>query len=118
MAAPYSEDLRTRVLLEVDKKKLALKEIVQLFNIDQKTVYRWRKRREKTGNVRPIKDFQLGHSHKITDLEVFRTFVINNPDLTTKEMAAKWGNISAVTIRRALKKINFSFKKNSWIIKS
>src|SRR5258708_25605793 len=118
MAAPYSEDLRIRVRAEFDKKKLPIKDIVQLFNIDQKTVYRWRKRREKTGNIHPIKGFQLGHSHKITDLESFRIFVTNNPDLTTKEMAIKWGNVSAITIRRSLKKINFTFKKNNWIIKN
>lgn len=118
MAAPYSEDLRIRVLAEYDKKQLAVKEISKLFNVDEKTVYRWRKHREKTGNVSPIKNFQKGHSHKITDLVEFQTFVEANPDLTTKEMAAQLGNISAITVRRTLKKIKFTFKKNNWIIKN
>ena len=118
MAVPYSEDLRIRVLREFDKKTLKIQEIAQLFNVDPKTIYRWRQRREKTGNIHPKKGFQQGHSHKITDLESFRIFVINNPDLTTKEMAAKWGNVGASTIRRNLKKINFTFKKNSWLTKN
>ena len=118
MAAPYSEDLRTRVLAEYDKKKLAIKEISQLFNVNEKTVYRWRKQREKTGTVSPIRGFQKGHSHKITDIAKFQTFVEENPDLTTKEMAAQLGNISPITVRRTLKKIKFTFKKNNWIIKN
>ena len=118
MPAPYSKDLRERVLMEFDKKNLPIKEISQLFDVDPKTIYRWRQRRIKTGNILPIKGFQQGHSHKITDLESFRIFVTNNPDLTTKEMAAKWGNVGASTIRRSLKKINFTFKKNSWATKS
>ena len=118
MAAPYSEDLRIRVLAEYDKKKLAIKDISKLFNVDEKTIYRWRKRREKTGNVSPIKNFQKGHNHKITDLVEFQIFVEQNPDLTTKEMAAQLGNVSPITIRRTLKKINFTFKKNNWIIEN
>ena len=118
MAAPYSEDLRIRVLTEFDKKKITVKDIIELFNVDRKTIYRWRKRREKTGNVKAITGFQIGHSNKIVNLEDFRFFVINNPDLTIKEMAVKWGNVSPSTIRRALIKINFTFKKNSWIIKN
>jgi transposase len=118
MAAPYSEDLRIRVLAEFDKKKLTIEEIKTLFNVDRKTIYRWRKRRTETGTISPIKNFQKGHSHKITDLEKFRIFVTNNSDLTTKEMAAIWGNITPYSIGRYLKKINFTFKKNSWIIKN
>jgi len=118
MAAPYSEDLRIRVMAEYDKKRLSIKDIIKLFNVDRKTIYRWRKRREETGNIKPIKDFQRGHSHKITDLEKFEKFVINNPDLTTKEMADQWGDVSFSTIRRSLKKINFTFKKNNLTTKN
>jgi transposase len=118
MPAAYSEDLRIRVLAEFDKKQLKISEIVSLFNIDQKTIYRWRKQRKDVGNISPKKNYQNGHSHKITDLESFQMFVVNHSDLTTKEMAIQWGNISATTIRRWLKKMNFTFKKNSSITKN
>jgi len=118
MAAPYSMDLRERVLAEFDKNEKAIKNIAEIFNVDEKTIYRWRKRRKETGNTQPIMKYQKGHSNKIVDLESFRTFVKNNSDLTTQEMADKLGYVSATTIRRNLKKINFTFKKNNSVIKN
>ena len=32
---------------------MSMKNISEVFNIDEKTLYRWRKMREKTGNVKP-----------------------------------------------------------------
>jgi transposase len=41
MAAPYSVDLRERVLTEHDKGKLKKYEIAELFKVDLKTIYNW-----------------------------------------------------------------------------
>jgi transposase len=114
----YSMDLRERVIEAVNKGIWQLKEIAKLFNINVKTIYKWRKNLEKTGTVAPKTGFQKGHSHKITDLDAFKNFIKENPDLTLKEMAQKFGNVSPASIRRALKKINFTRKKNNSAIKN
>ena len=107
----YSMDLRKRIIDEVNSKTMLLKDIAKLYKVDAKTIYRWRQRLEKNGSYKAITGYQKGHSHKITDLEKFKNFVSNNPDLTLKEMAKSWGNVSARTIERSLKKINFTSKK-------
>lgn len=112
-AHSYSIDLRERVIEAVNKGIWQLKEIAEFFNINVKTIFKWRKKLELTGTLAPETGFAKGHSHKITDLDEFKNFVKNNPDLTLKEMAEKWGNISPATIGRTLKKINFTLKKNN-----
>jgi transposase len=114
----YSIDLRERVIEAVNKGIWQLKEIAKFFNINVKTIYKWRKILEITGTLAPKTGFEQGHSHKITNLDEFKNFVTENPDLTLKEMAQKWGNVSPQTIGRSLKKINFTLKKNNLAIKS
>lgn len=114
----HSKDLRKRVIDTVNQKVLQLGEIAVLFQINVRTIYDWRKQFEKTGNIEAKTGFHKGHSHKITDLEKFKKFVEENPDLTLKEMAEKWGDISPKTIDRTLKKIGFTFKKNNSDTKS
>jgi transposase len=107
----YSIDLRERVIEAVNKGIWQLKEIAKLFNINVKTIYKWRKKLETTGTLAPKTGFEQGHSHKITNLNEFKNFIKENPDLTLKEMAQKWGDVSSASIGRALKKINFTRKK-------
>jgi transposase len=113
----YSMDLKTRIMNEVQTGTLQLNEIAKLFKVDVKTIYRWRKRLHETNNFEAIVGYQKGHSHKITDLKLFEEFVKNNSDLTSTEMAKKWGNVEKTTIQRALKKIGFTLKKNNSFIK-
>ncbi len=114
----YSMDLRERVIEAANKGIWQLKEIAKLFNINVKTIYKWRKKLETTGTVAPKTGFQKGHSHKIINLDEFKNFIQENPDLTLKEMAQKLGNVSPTAIGRALKKINFTRKKNNSAIKN
>jgi len=109
----YSIDLRARIMAEVDKKSMRLNNIALLFKVNVKTIFRWRNQLKNTGSFAAKTNFQKSHECKIKDLELFKHFVEENSDLTLKEMAAKWGNVSSHTIHRTLKKINFSFKKNN-----
>lgn len=118
MPAAYSIDLRKRVVSEINKANLPLKDISVLFNVNVKTIYIWRKNLKLTGSIAPKSGFHKGHSHKITNLEDFKKFIQENSDLTLKAMAEKWGNVSQKTIYRAMKKINFTFKKNNFAIKN
>ena len=106
----YSMDLRKRVMDALDsgmKKSV----ICKIFNICYQTIYNWIKRKEKTGDVQPITNFQNGHSHAIKDLEEFKRFISTHADLTQEEMARKL-NVSPATIGRYLNKIRVTRKKN------
>lgn len=113
----YSLDLRKRVIAMVSAGTM-LKDIAILFNVNLKTIYKWRKQFEEIGNFAPKTGYQRGHSHKIVDFDAFKNFVKENSDLTLKEMAEKFGNVSPQTIMRGMRRINFTFKKNNLDIKN
>jgi len=110
MARPYSYDLRQKAVEAVLKGAKRV-EVSKLFGMSIRTVKRWLKMWLESGDYRPKKNDQKGHSAKLTDLERFRQFVEANPGLTQKEMGAILG-VSHTTIGQALKKINFTRKKN------
>jgi len=104
MARPYSYDLRQKAV-EAVLNGAKLVEVSELFGI------RWLKMWSESGDYRPKQNYQKGHSAKITDLEGFRQFVEANQGLTQKEMGVILG-VSHTTVGQALKKINFTRKKN------
>jgi transposase len=118
MAAPYSVDLRERVLAALDEKKLKRYEIAKQFKVDPKTIYNWDQLRTDTGKIEAKSGYQKGHSHKITDTEKFKSFIAENPNSSLKELSRKWGNVSSTTIGVKLHEIGFTVKKNSGDTKS
>ena len=111
MPAPYSYDLRKKVLDAIDdgmSKTVASK----IFKISRNTINLWLARREETGDYRAKVGYQQGYGAKITDLESFREFAQHQASKTQKEMAQAWPEkISDVTMGKALKKLNFTRKK-------
>lgn len=110
MARAYSEDLRERVM-HLTKKGESAKEISKILNIGLSTIYTWKKKYKKDGNLTPKKMWQNGYGHKVKDLEDFKKFSLKNQGLTCVQLAEKWGNISAKTIRKWLLRIGFTRKK-------
>lgn len=111
----YDYDLRKVVMKAVDEGK-TFKEISEQYGIDRKTIYRWRMNRKNRGNFKAKEVYVRGPSPKIKDLEKLKVFIINNKNKTLKELANLWFEpISGESIRRALKKINFTYKKNFWL---
>lgn len=112
MPAPYSYDLRRKVIEAIDggmKKTEASK----IFRISRNTINLWLQRREETGDYRADAGYQRGYEAKIPDLEKFKEFARKHGSQTQKEMAQAWqGKISDKTIGKALKKIGFTRKKN------
>lgn len=106
----YSEDLRARVLAAIDNGEKQY-HVAEQFSITDKTIYLWVKQRKDRGHIKPITHYQRGHSHKITNLEQFKVFVIQNSSMSTKELALSWGNIGVTTIKKALRLIGFTRKK-------
>lgn len=113
MAAPYSVDLRERVLAECDKKVLKRYKIAALFQVTVRTIYTWVTTRDLTGEIEPKNGYQKGHSHKITDTEKFKSFIADNKNSTLKELGEKWGGVTASTIGKKLHDIGFTVKKNN-----
>lgn len=112
MPRPYSYDLRKKVIEAIDggmKKTQASK----IFKISRNTINLWLNKREETGDYQAKKGYQQGYGAKIQDLDKFKEFARKHGSQTQKEMAAAWeGEISDLTIGKALRKIGFTRKKN------
>lgn len=112
MSNAYSYDLRKKVIEAIELNGMKKSEVSQLFGISRNTIDLWLKRKKATGDFRPKSYTPPGHSQRITDWEKFRSFAVQNAELTQKQMADLWdGEISERTISRALKKIGFTRKK-------
>lgn len=112
MPRPYSEDLREKVLKVFDEGKMKIKKICEMLNIDEKTLYWWRKRREETGSVKAASGYQNGHSHKIKNINEFSKFMEENHDVTIDRIIEKFGNMCKKTAYNYLKKVRYTHKKN------
>ena len=116
---PLSVDLRERVIAAVDKgmpKVTAAK----TFGVSRRVVYNWLDLRRKTNSLDPKTGYQKGHSHKITDWDQFKLFAEKNKHKTVKKMIVEWEKqnnftMSESVMERALKKINYTSKKNIWV---
>lgn len=112
MPAPYSYDLRTKVIQAIDGG-MGKTKASKIFQISRNTINLWLRKRDEIGDYRAEKGYQRGYEPKIADLEEFKHFARKHGSQTQKEMAQAWqGKISDKTIGKALKKIRFTRKKN------
>lgn len=113
---PLSVDLRKRVMAEVDAGK-HINEVAKTFKVGSRTIYGWLALRKQTGSLSPKIGYQNGHSHKITDWDLFRKFAEKHRLCSGPKMAEEWKKLTGVdvsdnVIYRALEKINYTSKKN------
>lgn len=112
MPSPYSVDLREKALAAVNNGARK-SDVSRMFNISRNTLDLWIKRAAATGSVAPKTYVRRGPAPKIQDLDEFRQFVAEHRHLTARELAEAWPEpISDVTIGLALKRINFTRKKD------
>lgn len=112
MPIPYSYDLRKKVIDALDEG-MSKTEASRIFRISRNTINLWLRKREQTGDYKAEVGYQKGYNPKITDLGKFEQFAQVYGSLTQKEMAEKWAEkISDRTIGKALKKLNYTRKKN------
>lgn len=117
MPAPYSCDLRDRVINHYDKHK-NINKTMEEFNVCYSTIYDWIKLKKETGSLNPKVGYQKGYGHKIPNLSVLEDLVNDNSSLTLLEISEKLGNnISIMTVSRGLKKLNLTNKKKHMGIK-
>ncbi len=114
MAIPLSIDLRKRVIAAIELG-LSRKEAAKTFQITESVISKWHSLKTKTGSLEAKKNYQKGHSHKITNEEEFKKFVLANRNDSLRALAEKHGSASDTTIGRAMKKIGFTKKKDIWV---
>ncbi|EAM49793.1 hypothetical protein CwatDRAFT_2547 [Crocosphaera watsonii WH 8501] len=111
MPAPYSYDLRTKVINAIDEG-MTKTQASRLFGISRNTINLWLKKKEETGSYKAKVGYQKGYNRKIKDLDNFKQFVQIHGSKTQEEMAEIWPTpVSDRTIGKALKKIGYTRKK-------
>ena len=110
MPAPYSEDLRQKVIAAVDRGERKT-DVSRMFNISRNTLNLWLARQAETGSCRS-KERVTKPKTKINDWEKFREFIKQYGEKTQIETAKLWGEgVTQQNISDARKKIGVSRKK-------
>jgi transposase len=109
MAAPYSQDLRDRVLAAYDRG-MTTKKIAEVFAVSPAWARSIKQRRRETGRTTPL---PMGGATVIKiDRARLAELVREQPDATLKELRDRLGiRCAESAICMALKKLGFSFKK-------
>lgn len=117
MPAPYSMDLRTRVVEACDELGLSDVEAAETFRIGEATVRRWRRLVREKGTVAPL-PHNGGPDPKVfgEDEQLVRTLLRERPDMTIQELRDEWAkrtekNGSRSAMVRALGRLGISLKK-------
>ena len=109
MAAPYSQDLRDRVLRAYDRG-MKTKQIAETFGVSSSWARRVKQRRRETGETAHRRMGSPGVT--IVDRDRLAALVGEHPDATLAELREYLGVRCALsTVCMALKKMGLSFKK-------
>lgn len=110
MAAPYSDDLRDRVLSAYDRG-MKTKQIAEVFQVSPAWARRIKQCRRETGRVRPLPTG--GKRFQKIDPVLLAELVEQQPDATLKELRERLGVQCALSsVWNALDRIRLTFKKN------
>ena len=113
MAAPFSMDLRTRVLRDSDAG-LSSKELAERYHVSRAFVDALKQRRRETGAFAPLPQTKFRRrALATTDLERLAALIAARPDATLEEIRrALRTSAGLTTIWRALNQLDLTFKKN------
>lgn len=110
--APYSMDLRTRVLLDRDAG-LKTEDVAVKYRVSRAWVDRLVQRRRETGEIAPRKQTRFRSRALAGQEERLRELVTAKPDRTLVELrAALPTSASLAAIWRALDRLDLTYKKN------
>lgn len=119
MPSPYSTDLRERVVRAWETGQGTQAELAALFDVTEKTIRNWLKRKRESGTVEPLPmGGARGEPLIDADGEQFiREYVQDIPSITMAELAEAYGEqrevtVSQDTVRRAVKRLGFTKKKS------
>ena len=122
MGAPYSQDLRLRVLAAIDggMSKMAAH---KTFGISRSTLDDWLHLREQTGVVQANTNYQRGPVPALSDTPAVRAFVQRHQHRTLAQMALAWEKeaeqrLSCMTFSSTLRRLGYTRKKRAISTKS
>lgn len=109
---PYSDDLRQRVLWDVDLG-MSIQAVSEKYRVTPQFVRKLRRRRDETGQIGPLKT-RPGPKPKLADfLQKLVEWVQADPDLTLKKLCQKLPiQVSQVTVWKSLRQLGFTLKKS------
>jgi transposase len=111
MAAPYSMDLRTRVLADCDAG-MDTSDVAKKYTVSPAWVYRLLQRRRETGEVRPRKGCPGPKPKLQAEHDRLRQVAQAEPDLSASEYRDRLGcPCSVLTVWRCLRRLGLTFKK-------
>ena len=111
--APYSMDLRMRVLRDADAG-LSSNELAVKYSVSRAWVDRLKQRRRETGEVTPRKQTTF-RRRTLTDQQAHRlvALITAQPDATLAELRAALPTTAAIsTLWRTIDRLGFTVKKN------
>lgn len=116
MGAPYSEDLRRRVLAAVDGG-LGKWRVHQVFGVSRSTIDDWLALRAETGGVK-AKRYDRGRAPLVADTPELRTFLAAHEGKTLAQLALAWEAeqeqpVSVKTFHKTLQRLGYTRKKNA-----
>lgn len=123
MTRALPKEEREKIVLAYNNELATAVELAKIFNIAERTVYKYLRQLKETGDLAPYK--QPGRPPIITDsiLDIINNIVSNNPDGTLddyKTILEKETGISVtiVTIHNACKELDLRRKKKVSLLKS
>ena len=113
MAAAYSMDLRTRVLIDADAGLMS-KELAERYHVSRAWVDALKQRRRETGAFAPYPQTKFRRRALATaEMDHLAALVAARPDATLAELRDALRTMAGVTtIWRAVKQLDLTFKKN------
>jgi transposase len=114
----YSMDLRIRVMADVDGG-MAIKDAADKYKVSTDWIGKLKRLRQETGSIAPRQQ-RVSHATKLDAvLPRLEQFVKDRPDATLKELRDQLGlSVGISTIWRALKRLQYTFKKKSYTLPS
>ena len=109
MPRSYSQDLREKLMSQLESGRLTQRQAGELFSVSPRTIGRWLRRYRATGSYA-----RLPNTHRlpvIQGLDSFREKALSRPDQTQSGLAEFYGASRSV-IHRALRREGISYKKN------
>ncbi len=115
MGAPYSKDLRLRVLAALDNG-MSKWRAHQTFKVSRSTIDDWLKLREKTGKIEATINYHRGPAPALNDSLELRSFIEEHKNSTLSQIAEAWfaargQRLSTVTFSKTLKRLGYTRKK-------
>jgi len=119
MPAPYSVDLRKRVVAAYKPDDTSYESIAELFSVGVASVNRWLQKKRKTGSVEPAAHAGGPVRRIDADGEKLLLVIVGQmPDLTLGEIAERYAaergvQLKIPTLQRALVRLGLTRKKRS-----